>query len=105
MVNEETITYTLSPSDTDVQGNRLAENDAERCTVCMGPAGDDTRRCERLAYPLHRTHLVAGVYHLPSNTDEINAEIDRHHECATCAACLHDGHECCGCYDGACCKE
>lgn len=56
----------------DVQGNRLAENDEERCTVALGPAGDDSRRCERLARPLHRTHLVDGMYHLPVNTDEIN---------------------------------
>lgn len=62
-------------SGLDVQGNRLADNDAERCTVCMGPAGDDTRRCERLALPLHRTHLVDGQYHLPANADEINDEI------------------------------
>lgn len=65
---------------TDVQGERLAENGAERCTVCMGAPGDDSRRCERVAYPLHRTHLVGGVYYLPSNTDEINAELDKHAE-------------------------
>lgn len=27
------------------------------------------------------------------------------HDCAKCEDCLHDGHKCCGCYDGACCKE
>jgi len=26
------------------------------------------------------------------------------HDCSTCTACLHDGHKCCGCYDGACCQ-
>ncbi len=62
-------------NEMDVQGDRLAENDEERCTVCMGPAGDDSRRCERLARPLHRTHLIAGVYYLPVNADEVNAEI------------------------------
>lgn len=43
-----------------------------RCAVCMGPAGDDAQRCERPALPLHRTHLVDGVYWLPTNTDELN---------------------------------
>jgi hypothetical protein len=56
----------------DVQGYPLAQNDNERCTVAMGAAGDDSRRCERLALPLHRTHLVDGMYYLPTNTDEIN---------------------------------
>lgn len=63
-------------ADIDVQGERLAENDDERCTVCMGPPGNDDRRCERLALPLHRTHLVAGQYYFPSNTDEINALLE-----------------------------
>lgn len=27
------------------------------------------------------------------------------HDCATCEDCLHDGHKCCGCYDGACCQR
>lgn len=26
------------------------------------------------------------------------------HDCAQCAECIHDGHKCCGCYDGACCQ-
>jgi hypothetical protein len=26
------------------------------------------------------------------------------HDCGSCPDCLHDGHKCCGCYDGACCK-
>lgn len=47
-----------------------------RCTVALGPAGDNSRRCERPQLPLHRTHLVDGVYHLPANTDEINTEIE-----------------------------
>lgn len=29
---------------------------------------------------------------------------DPTHDCESCEACLHDGHKCCGCYDGACCK-
>ena len=32
-----------------------------------------------------------------------NDDITRVHDCATCTDCLHDGHKCCGCYDGACC--
>ncbi|ROS57209.1 hypothetical protein [Frigoribacterium sp. PhB118] len=47
--------------------------DDPRCPVCIGPAGDDSMRCERPAWPLHRTHLVDGVYHLPINTDALNA--------------------------------
>jgi hypothetical protein len=43
-----------------------------RCSVCIGPAGDDTLRCERDALPLHRTHLVDGIHFMPTNTDEIN---------------------------------
>lgn len=27
------------------------------------------------------------------------------HDCETCTDCLHDGHECCGCYDGSCCHK
>ena len=26
------------------------------------------------------------------------------HDCASCVKCIHDGHKCCGCYDGACCQ-
>lgn len=29
----------------------------------------------------------------------------RKHDCEDCTACLHDGHKCCGCYDGVCCEE
>lgn len=43
-----------------------------RCPIALGPSGDDSRRCERRKYPLHRTHLVEGVYYLPSNTDVLN---------------------------------
>lgn len=60
----------------DIQGNPLAGSDTERCTVCMGQAGDDERRCERLALPLHRTHFVDGQYYMPTNADEINAAIE-----------------------------
>lgn len=27
------------------------------------------------------------------------------HDCDTCADCIHDGHRCCGCYDGVCCRD
>jgi hypothetical protein len=27
------------------------------------------------------------------------------HDCAKCQDCLHDGHKCCGCYDGVCCRD
>lgn len=27
------------------------------------------------------------------------------HDCASCVECIHDGHKCCGCYDGACCHQ
>ena len=33
-----------------------------------------------------------------------NEPTDLAHDCESCEACLHDGHKCCGCYDGACCK-
>ena len=66
----------VAMTTSDVQGNRLAVSDDERCTVCMGQPGDDSRRCERLARPLHRTHLIDGIYFLPSNADEVNAEIE-----------------------------
>lgn len=29
----------------------------------------------------------------------------RTHDCASCDDCVHDGHKCCGCYDGACCRD
>ena len=61
----------------DVQGNELATSVEEQCTVCMGPPGEDSQRCQRKALPLHRTHLVDGVYWLPTNTDEINAELEK----------------------------
>ena len=62
-------------TDLDVQGNPLATTDEERCTIALGEAGDDSRRCTRLAWPLHRTHLIEGMYHMPKNTDELNAEL------------------------------
>ena len=31
------------------------------------------------------------------------AEKGAPHDCATCPTCIHDGNECCGCYDGSCC--
>lgn len=27
------------------------------------------------------------------------------HDCSTCPDCIHHGRRCCGCYDGACCRE
>ena len=66
-------------SERDVQGNRLAETEDERCMVCMGAPGDDSRRCERLAHPIHNTHLIDGVYYLPANNVEVL--IDGHREC------------------------
>lgn len=27
------------------------------------------------------------------------------HDCEACVDCLHGGRKCCGCYDGACCRE
>lgn len=47
-----------------------------RCPVCIGPAGDDSRRCERPALPRHRTHLVGDVYHLPANEVAVAAAAD-----------------------------
>ncbi|QUE25360.1 hypothetical protein SEA_FIZZLES_66 [Microbacterium phage Fizzles] len=69
----------VARGEVDVQGNRLAENDDERCTVCIGPAGDDSRRCERLAHPVHSTHLVEGIYHMPENSVEVL--IEGHRDC------------------------
>jgi hypothetical protein len=43
-----------------------------RCSVVMGAPGDDSRRCERDALPLHRTHLIKGIYYMPDNTDDLN---------------------------------
>lgn len=50
--------------------------DNRRCPIALGPAGDDSRRCERDRIPYHRTHLVDGVYYMPSNTDELNRELE-----------------------------
>ena len=27
------------------------------------------------------------------------------HDCESCAACVHNGQKCCGCYDGVCCQQ
>ena len=48
-----------------------------RCSICIGEPGDDSQRCERPALPLHGTHLVDGIYHLPSNGTELNAALRR----------------------------
>lgn len=47
-----------------------------RCPVCIGPAGDDSRRCERPALPRHRLHLVDGLSHLPANESAVAAAAD-----------------------------
>jgi hypothetical protein len=51
----------------------LTEHGELRCPVCIGPAGDDSRRCERPALPRHRLHLVDGLSHLPGNEAEVEA--------------------------------
>lgn len=40
----------------------------------------------------------------PEHADEINAPARASHDCESCTDCLHEGNECCGCYDRACCQ-
>lgn len=61
----------------DLSGLDLSD---PRCPVCIGPAGEDNCRCERDALPLHRTHLIDGIYYFTENTDEINDTLQLAHE-------------------------
>jgi hypothetical protein len=54
----------------------MGELESMRCVVCMGPPGDDSRRCERPLLPRHRSHLVDGIYYLPANESEVDAFVE-----------------------------
>lgn len=61
--------------------------------------GDGRTECDRCGkWVFEATHSCKGV----PVTDAAMARMT--HDCETCTDCGHDGLNCCGCYDGACCK-
>jgi hypothetical protein len=68
--------------------------------------GDARKRTEpaRLESDGLREACVCGAP-MGSLECSLRAHLRGPHTCASCPDCIHDGNRCCGCYDGACCRD
>ena len=81
----------------------LAENFESRPSTPENTLGAIANRAEAAKY--HSIAARMDATGVAARDALANEPTDLAHDCESCEACLHDGHKCCGCYDGVCCQE
>ena len=70
----------------------------ELLTVPLGDNRHTTRR-DSLQAMKDAYEAIATKHKAPER------ESTGRHSCDFCRDCIHNGHKCCGCFDGVCCQE